>query len=81
MVVSDGHFDNTSQLVTFTTSINSTEVRPFVSVVDDGINEPEEQFVVIVKLVNSSLTTGVKFTSPSTLIRIVDNDGKHVIDV
>ena len=45
---------------------------------DDDINEAEQQFVCIVRVLDTSLVTSgrVNFTNRATVIKIVDNDRK-----
>ena len=69
-------FINTPQIVSFTTS-GSNEIIPVqIAILDDGIIGPDVQFVCIVELVNQSFASAVNISSPVTLVRIIDNDGK-----
>ena len=55
-----------------------SDLKPLVGIVDDLINEAEQQFVCVVRVLDTSLVTSgrVNITNGATVIRIVDNDRK-----
>ena len=69
-------FDKSILNLTFTSSQN--ELSPNVGIVDDQTNEAEQQFICIVRLADPSVNASgnVIIKTPSTVIRIVDNDRK-----
>ena len=59
-------------------SSGDSDLKPLVGIVDDDINEAEQQFYCIVRVLDTSLVTSgrVSITNQATIIRIVDNDRK-----
>ena len=81
LVVSDilnGHMDFDMSILNLIFTSSQTELSPNVAIVDDLINEADQQFICIVRLVDPSVIASgnVIIKTPSTVIRIVDNDRK-----
>ena len=82
IVVSDnetnGITDFNKSILNLTFISSQTELSPNVAIVDDLINEAEQQFICIVRLTDPSVNASgnVIIKTPSTVIRIVDNDRK-----
>ena len=53
------------------------EHRVLVPLRDDQVNEPEELFVIVLTEGSSINSGGLRISRPSSLCRIVDNDGMH----
>ena len=59
-------------------SSGDSDLKPLVGIVDDLINEADQQFVCVVRVLDTSLVTSgrVRITKRATVITIVDNDRK-----
>ena len=53
------------------------ERRVLVPLREDQFNEPEELFVIVLTEGSSINSGGLRISRPSSLCRIVDNDGMH----
>ena len=72
-------FDPTAQNVTFSTMPNDDERYPLIAIVEDHINEADQQFICVARLLDPALAGGVIFYPQSTVITIVDNDRKTLL--
>ena len=70
-------YDNVPRTVTFQPDSNTNEMKVNISIIDDGINEGEEGFVLVLQQEEAEESDNVDLTTRNvTLIRITDNDCK-----
>ena len=72
-------FDNSVKTVTFEPSVSQLEETVIISLVDDSVNEADEGFIIIVKLVEIGTLDDQNLSlerNGVALVRIVDDDCK-----
>ena len=71
-------FDNTVQQITFPPNPANAEQILTINLIDDTINEAQEGFYVMIRVVQSGPTDQITFVRNGVaLIRITDNDRKY----
>ena len=75
MHITVADFDNGVQTVTFEPSTSSVQEMVTITLTDDGINEDQEGFLLLIEVVEFGVADAI-LELDVALVRIVDNDRK-----
>ena len=75
MHITVADFDNGAQTVTFEPSTSSVQEMVTITLTDDGINEDQEGFLLLIEVVEFGVADAI-LELDVALVRIIDNDRK-----